>query len=145
MAELPAEARAAIESGALAHLVTINSDGSPQVSCVWAGIDGDELVTAHLAPDQQKLKNGARDPRVALSIEFPTRNAIGLQHYVVVHGRARLTEGGAPEPPRRLAQVYAAQGSVGAAPLSPPMSDPPPGYVMHIAIERVAGYGPWSD
>ena len=140
MAELPAEARASIESGALAHLVTIKSDGSPQVSCVWAGIDGDELVTAHLAPDQQKLKNVARDPRVALSIELPTRNAIGLQHYVVVHGRARLTEGGAPELLRRLAQVY-----VGPGTRFPPMSDPPPGHVMHIAIERVAGYGPWSD
>jgi hypothetical protein len=37
MAELPVEARAAIESGGTRHLVTINADGSPQVTCVWAG------------------------------------------------------------------------------------------------------------
>src|SRR5205823_13890698 len=111
MAELPPEARAAIESGALAHLVTINRDGSPQVACVWIGIDGDELVCGHLAPDQQKLKNVARDPRVALSVELATRNQAGMQHYVVVHGRARITEGGAPELLSRLAQNYVGPGT----------------------------------
>ena len=40
--------RALIESGALGHLATIDPDGSPQVTLVWVGIDGDELVTAHL-------------------------------------------------------------------------------------------------
>jgi PPOX class probable F420-dependent enzyme len=140
MAELPAEARAAIESGALAHLVTINDDGSPQVACVWVGIEGDELLTGHLASSQQKLKNVVRDPRVALSVQLPTRNPIGLQHYVVVRGRARLTEGGAPELLHRLAQVY-----VGPGTRFPPMSDPPPGFVMHISIDRVGGFGPWSE
>jgi hypothetical protein len=53
MAEPPPEGRAAIESCA---------DGSPQVAYVWAALDGDELVTAHLASEQQKLKNVARDP-----------------------------------------------------------------------------------
>ena len=140
MAELPAEARAAIESGTLAPLVTINDDGSPQVACVWVGIEEDELVTGHLATSQKKLKNVAHDPRVALSIQLPTRNPIGLQHYVVVHGRARLTEGGAPELLHRLAQVY-----VGPGTRFPPMSDPPPGFVMHISIDRVGGFGPWSE
>jgi PPOX class probable F420-dependent enzyme len=140
MAVLPEEARAAIESGALAHLVTLNSDGSPQVACVWVGIDVDELVCGHLSPDQQKLKNVARDPRVALSVELPTRNEIGMQHYVVVHGRARITEGGAPELLERLAQIY-----VGPGTRFPPMQNPPPGFVMHISVERVGGYGPWSS
>jgi PPOX class probable F420-dependent enzyme len=140
MAELPAEARAAIESGALGHLVTINGDGSPQVSCVWVGIDGDELVTGHLAPSQKKLENVAHDPRVALSIQLPTRSPIGLQHYVVVRGRARLTEGGAPELLHRLAQAY-----IGPGTRFPPMSNPPPGFVMHISVDRVGGNGPWND
>ena len=139
MAQLPDEARAAIESGALAHLVTVNRDGSPQVACVWVGVDGDELVCGHLGPDQQKLKNVRRDPRVTLSVELPTRNDIGMQHYVVVHGRARLTEGGAPELLERLAQVY-----VGPGTRFPPMPNPPPGVVMHISVDRVGGYGPWS-
>ena len=66
---LPDSARAMIESGRLAHLVTLNPDGSPQVSCVWVGLDGDEIVSAHLNAGQQKLRNIRRDPRVSLSIE----------------------------------------------------------------------------
>ena len=136
---LPPAAREVIESGALAHLVTINRDGGPQIACVWVGLDGDEIVSGHLSATQQKLKNVARDPRVALSIEAPGRNAVGMQHYLVVHGRARVTEGGAPELLHQLAQVYVGPGTV-----FPPMADPPPGYVMHIAVDRIGGQGPWA-
>jgi len=45
---LPDSARELIESGALAHLVTMNRDGSPQVTCIWVGLDGDQIVTGHL-------------------------------------------------------------------------------------------------
>ena len=136
---LTPEAREVIESGALAHLVTINLNGSPQISCVWVGLDGDEVVCAHLSGAQQKLKNVARDPRVSLSIEAPSRNELGMQHYLVVHGRARVTEGGAPELLQQLARTYIAPDAV-----FPPMPDPPPGYVMHIAVERLGGIGPWA-
>ena len=138
MAELPAEARAAIEAGSLAHLVTLNRDGSPQVSCVWVGLDGDELVSGHLFSTQQKLKNVARDPRVVLSIELEARNAVGMQHYVVIHGRARITEGGAPELLHQLAQAYVGPGTA-----FPPMPNPPPGCVLRITVDRVGGFGPW--
>jgi PPOX class probable F420-dependent enzyme len=86
---LPESARAMVESGRLAHLVTLNRDGSPQVSCVWAGLDGDEIVCAHLRPEQQKLRNVRRDPRVSLSIEGTEIQPPGLLQYLVVHGRAR--------------------------------------------------------
>ena len=48
--ELPQSARELIESGSLAHLVTLNSDGSPQVTCVWVGLDDDEIVSDISAP-----------------------------------------------------------------------------------------------
>ncbi len=37
MSTISTEARALLESDALAHLVTLNRDGSPQVSVVWVG------------------------------------------------------------------------------------------------------------
>lgn len=89
--ELPAEARALLESDALAHLVTLNADGSPQVSIVWVGLDGDEIVSAHLRP-QQKLRNIRRDPRIVLSLEGTETTSIGLREYLVVRGRARIEE-----------------------------------------------------
>ena len=93
---LPDSAREVLASDGLAHLVTLNPDGSPQVSCVWVGLEGDEIVCAHLGRFQ-KVKNIERDPRVTLSVEAPGENAIGMKHYLVVHGKARITEGGAPE------------------------------------------------
>lgn len=138
MATLPDSARAALESPALAHLVTLEADGRPQVSLVWVGLDGDEIVAAHL-PEHRKIINMRRDPRVALSIETGTKNAMGLAEYLVIHGRAYVTEGGAPELLQRLAHVY-----LGPDVKFPPMDDPPPGYITHIQVERVGGVGPWA-
>lgn len=135
--ELPAELRELIESGPLAHLVTLNADGSPQVTIVWIGIEDDEIVSAHLYR-QRKLRNIDRDPRVAISLEGPGMNQIGMQDYAVLYGRARITEGGAPELLQRLAYTY-----VGPDVKFPPMPDPPPGYITRVSVERIAGQGPW--
>jgi PPOX class probable F420-dependent enzyme len=138
MAALPESARELIESDALGHLVTLNPDGSPQVTCVWIGLDGDEIVSGHLRP-QQKLRNIERDPRIALSVEGTRTNEVGLREYVVVHGRAQIEEGGAPQLLQRLAYVY-----LGPAVKFPPMPDPPPGHIVRIAVDRVGGVGPWA-
>jgi PPOX class probable F420-dependent enzyme len=136
--ELPASARELIESGALGHLVTLNEDGSPQVTCVWFGIEEGELVSGHLGR-WRKVRNVERDPRVAVTFEGTRMHPPGLKEYLVVRGRARITEGGAPELLQRLAHVY-----LGPSVDFPPMPDPPPGYVTRIAVERIGGVGPWA-
>jgi PPOX class probable F420-dependent enzyme len=105
---------------------------------VWVGLEGDEIVAAHLA-ERRKVRNMRRDPRVTLSLEAGTLNTRGLVEYLVVHGRARITEGGAPELLQRLAHVY-----LGPDIKFPPMDDPPPGYITRITVERVGGVGPWA-
>jgi hypothetical protein len=106
---------------------------------VWVGIDGNEFVTAHMG-EWQKVKNLRNDPRVALSLLGRGKNAMGLQEYLVVYGRARITEGGAAEVLQRLARIY----------LGPDVDFPPesfrskPGFIAHITPERYAGIGPWS-
>ena len=137
---LPAAARDLVESDALGHLVTINRDGSPQVSCIWVGLDGDEIVSGHLRPTQQKLRNVGRDPRVVLSVEGTAIHPPGLREYLIVHGRARLEEGGAPELLQRLAHVY-----LGPDVKFPPMDDPPAGVTLRITPERLGGVGPWMS
>jgi PPOX class probable F420-dependent enzyme len=138
MAELHPEARELIESDRLAHMVTLNPDGSPQVTCVWVGLDGDEIVSAHLGR-YQKVKNVERDPRVAISIEADEVADNGLLKYLVIRGSARIQEGGGPELLQRLAHTY-----LGPDVTYPPMPDPPPGYVIRVTPERLAGNGPWS-
>jgi hypothetical protein len=53
MGDLPDSARAVIEGAGLAHLVTLEPDGRPQVSIVWVGLEGGEIVCGHL-PDRQR-------------------------------------------------------------------------------------------
>ncbi|HEY7016506.1 MAG TPA: PPOX class F420-dependent oxidoreductase [Streptosporangiaceae bacterium] len=138
MTSLPDSARAVLESSGLAHLVTLNPDGSPQVTVVWVGLDGDEIVAGHL-PEHRKIRNIRNDSRVALSIETNNRNSIGLTEYLVVYGTARVAEGGAPELLQELAHTY-----LGPDVKFPPMDNPPPGYITRITVDRVAGVGPWA-
>lgn len=134
---LPDAARELLESDAVAHIVTLNEDGSPQVTAAWVGLDGDEIVLATL-PDQRKLRNLRRDPRVALSVESTNVNAWGLREYLVVYGTARVTEGGAAEMLQDLADTYLGPGVV-----FPNVPDPPPGFITRITPERIGGVGPW--
>ncbi|HEY2450551.1 MAG TPA: PPOX class F420-dependent oxidoreductase [Mycobacterium sp.] len=130
-------ARELIGDGADATLVTLNPDGSPQVSLVWVALrstpDGDELVTAHLS-EHKKVRNIRRDPRVAVTIASPGDLGKTLRPYVAIDGTARIEEGGAPELLKTLSETL----------LDPnvfPPKDAPPGYVTHIRIDKVGGAG----
>ena len=136
---IPDAARAALESGRLAHIVTLNPDGSPQMSCVWIGLDDGDIVIGSL-PRNRKVRNIERDPRVVLSIETGRVGNHGLAEYLVVHGRARVVAGGAPKLLQKLAHVY-----INPDVRFPAMPDPPPGYVIQIEPRRFSGNGPWSD
>ena len=135
---IPVRVMQLIESAPIAHVVTLNPDGSPHVTLAWVGIEDGEVVIGTI-PEQAELRNIRRDPRVAISMVSGQRNAYGLDEYVVLHGRARLTEGGAPGLLQRLARGY-----LGPDVRFPPMPDPPPGWVIRIAVERVSGIGPWA-
>ena len=135
---LTPEARELLESAALVHLVTLNPDGSPQVSCIWVGLDGDEIVSGHMLR-RQKVANVERDPRVSLSLEAPGLNSMGLREYLVVRGRARVQTGGAAELLQNLAHVY-----LGPDVVFPPPGFDAPGYVLRITPEHLGGVGPWA-
>ena len=50
-----------------AHLATLMSDGSPQVTPVWVDLDSDRILV-NTAEGRVKPRNVRRDPRVAISI-----------------------------------------------------------------------------
>jgi PPOX class probable F420-dependent enzyme len=135
-------ARELIGSGANATLVTLNPDGSPQVTVVWVALqstpEGDELVTAHLA-EHKKVRNVRRDPRVAVTIIDPGNAGQVMRPYLAITGTARIVEGGAPELLKELAPVMA----------GPDTKFPPPGapagWLTRIRIEKVGGVGPWAS
>ncbi len=140
MSGLPGELRDLIESGPMAHLSTINADGSPQVSVIWIGLDGDDLVSGHMSSQYAKLRNIERDPRVVLSFDAPRVPGVFLNPYAVL--RARAVVGPPSEDAwnllNRLTKVY----------LSPDAEFPAPkrdGYVVRYSVERIGGVGPWAS
>ena len=119
--------------------MTLEADGTPHVTIVWVGLDGDEIVAGHLGL-QHKVRNMQADPRVALSLETGGRTEHGLDHYLVVNGRARITEGGAPELLQRLAHVY-----LGPDVVFPRSPTRPPASCTRITPESLGGVGAWAS
>ncbi|MHB8324473.1 MAG: PPOX class F420-dependent oxidoreductase [Candidatus Dormibacteria bacterium] len=135
---LPDRLRELIDSGPLAHLTTINADGSPQVSVIWIGLDGDEPVSGHMS-HYLKLRNIERDPRVVLSFDAPREPGVVRNPYAVLHARATV------EPSdhtwdllNRLTKTYMYPDAEFPAPKGP-------GYIVRYSIERIGGVGPWAD
>jgi PPOX class probable F420-dependent enzyme len=102
MAAIPDEAKHLFENKEMAHVATLNADGSPQVSAVWIALDGD-LVTFNTAEGRLKPKNLRRDGRVAISIageENPYEN-------VMIQGKVvDMTNDGADDDIDALAKRY---------------------------------------
>lgn len=80
---IPDDIRALLTEPVFFHAATINPDGSPQISVVWADLDGD-LIRFSTAEGRAKPRNLRRDPRIAISFcppDDPYRN-------IVINGRA---------------------------------------------------------
>jgi PPOX class probable F420-dependent enzyme len=133
---LPRELADLIASGPLAHLSTINADGSPQVSVIWIGLDGDEVVSGHMNR-YLKLRNIERDPRVVLSFDAPRESGVFLNPYAVLQARATVESSDhAWDLLDRLAKVYLSPAAQFPAPRGP-------GFIVRYAIGRIGGVGPW--
>jgi PPOX class probable F420-dependent enzyme len=84
-----------------AHVATINSDGSPQVTALWVDTDG-EAVLINTAKGRVKHRNLVRDPRLAISIvDFENPYAS-----LTISGRAEFIDEGAVEHIRSLQEKY---------------------------------------
>jgi PPOX class probable F420-dependent enzyme len=137
MSSLPSELRELIESGPLAHLSTINADGSPQVTVIWIGLDGDDVLSGHMGR-YLKVRNVERDPRVVLSFEAPRDSKAFLNPYAVLRARATVEPGEAAwDLLNRLAKVYLSPGAEFPAAKAP-------GYLVRYSVEHVGGVGPWA-
>jgi PPOX class probable F420-dependent enzyme len=141
MISVPAPLREFFETGPLVHVTTIDPDGTPHVTLAWAGVDGDEInMATFFNLEQRKLSNLRRDPRIVISAHAKQYNGQGLWPYAVLQGRVdRITEGGALAVMDRLAEFYIGPGQ------QYPMRDAPAGVVLHVAVDRIYGQGPWAQ
>lgn len=97
------DVRPHFERAAVAHLATLQPDGSPYSVPVWVGVEGDRLAV-FMEEDSKKDAALQRDPRLALSITDPAEPL----RMAEVRGRAatRLTGPAAQEIVDRIAVKY---------------------------------------
>jgi PPOX class probable F420-dependent enzyme len=136
---LTPELRALIESGPMVHLSTVNPDGSPHVTVIWIGLDGDDLVSTHMR-DNVKLGNIRRDPRVALSFDVARLPGVWINPYAVIYARATV------EPSTRIWELMARHAQIYVSPDAqvPVPEGSAPGFVVRYSITRIGGIGPWA-
>jgi PPOX class probable F420-dependent enzyme len=103
-AELPPQAIALLDAPSYATLATINPDGAPQTSIVWAARDGNDVLISTIE-GRRKTRNMQRDPRVSLLLH----DASDTGRYVEVRGTVTLTREGGPELIESLSWAYEGQ------------------------------------
>ncbi len=138
MATITQAVRDFLATGPLGHVATLNEDGSAHITLAWVGVEGDELVWSSFF-DQHKLESLRRDPRISISFQANEHHGEGLHPYLVAKGTARITDGGAMPVMDRLAEAYIGPGAVF------PNRNMPEGFVIHVAVERIYGLGPWVE
>lgn len=72
-------------------LTTVSADGTPQPNAVWFIWDGDTALMYSI-PNQAKLKNIARNPRVALNLDSKKRG----DNIVILTGTAAVDTSAPP-------------------------------------------------
>jgi PPOX class probable F420-dependent enzyme len=82
-------------------LTTINPDGQPQSSVVWAKVEGDQVIISTIR-GRRKCRNMERDPRVTLLAYDPK----SPYHYAEPRGTVTLDEAGGNELINELSLAY---------------------------------------
>ena|SRR5215469_2019083 len=101
MTALPNVLRELLDAKAFAVLSTVNPDGAPQSSVIWATYDGDRVMFSTIL-GRRKTKNMQRDPRVSLCVYDPNH----AYRYVELRGTVAMTEEGGRELIQRLSLAY---------------------------------------
>ena len=101
VARLPDGARALFDGPNHVAVTTINQDGSPQMSLVWAKADGDAVVFSTIK-GRRKYANLTRDPRIGALVYAASDPYI----YAEVRGTATIIDDPRAELINELALKY---------------------------------------
>ena len=99
--ELPELARRLLDGNVFVVLGTVNPDGAPQSSVIWATYEGERVIFSTIL-GRRKTGNMTRDPRVSLLVYDPA----DAYRYVEVRGTVSMTRDGGPELIQRLSLDY---------------------------------------
>lgn len=99
--QLSPKAAALFDGAEFVVLATIDPDGQPQLTVVWAARDGNDILISTVE-GRRKYRNLVRDPRATLLL-YPKD---APYTYVEIRGHASISREGARELIDRLAQEY---------------------------------------
>ena len=93
--------RELLDRRAFLVLSTINPDGAPQSSVIWAKHDDGDVVFSTIR-GRRKTRNMERDPRVSICVYDPANP----YRHVELRGTVAITEEGGPELIDELSRAY---------------------------------------
>ena len=105
---LPQQGKDLLDAPSYVTVATINPDGSPQTTILWAARDGDDILLSTIE-GRQKTRNLQRDPRVSVLI----LDANDPYSFVEVRGSVTMTQDGGPELIDQLSLAYAGEHYTG--------------------------------
>lgn len=130
-AALSEELQALLDSPVFVTVATIQPDGSPQLSPVWAKRDGDDVLISTTV-GRRKEKNLRRDPRVTVVVQ----PFAAPYTYAEIRGTAVLTTDGGEELIDELSVKYTGKKY---AEFNPTSADDSQRVVVRITPRKVVG------
>ena len=103
--------RSFLEQPLLAKLVTLNKDGSPQITFMWYEFDSSGVFLFSTTKQRLKAKNLTRDSRISVAIDDPQNMWRG----VIARGIATIDESDAIDLVGRLTSRYSGLDKVEAS------------------------------
>lgn len=134
---LPQSVKNLLEDKAYGHVVTINKDGSPQITMIWMDVDGD-TPQFNTAEGRVKPSNIRNNPNVIVTVQSKD----DPQAYAAIYGKATVTTEGADDQIDKLANRFLGLDSY---PFRQPGEQR---LLVKIDVEKIRGMGPkmqaWS-
>ncbi|MYT72252.1 PPOX class F420-dependent oxidoreductase [Streptomyces sp. cg28] len=130
-AQLSDELKALLDSKVFIGVATIQPDGSPQVSPVWAKRDGDDVLFSTTV-GRRKEKNLRRDPRITVLVQ-PADNPYA---YAEIRGTVDITTEGGQELIDELSVKYTGKKY---AEFNPSSADDAERVVVRVRARKVVG------
>ncbi|MCX4846334.1 PPOX class F420-dependent oxidoreductase [Streptomyces sp. NBC_00893] len=130
-AALSDDLKTLLDTPVFVNIATVQPDGSPQVSPVWAKRDGDDVLISTTV-GRRKERNLRRDPRVTVLLQpFDAPYT-----YAEIRGIATLTTEGGQELIDELAEKYTGRKY---AEFNPASADDAERVVVRITPRKVVG------
>jgi len=129
--EISPELRALLEKKALGHIVTVNKNGTPQVTLVWMDVHNG-MPSFNTNTARVKGRNLARDQRVVVSVQDP--DAPG--NYAVITGKAIVTPDPTLEHINSVARKFTGADYANMQPGEERIT-------VDVDVTRIGGRGPW--